>query len=255
MDDAPIADPIAAKADARPVPTDAFIVVPVRTAVLFPEVVMPITINRPISIAAAQQAAREQRQIVVVLQRDPDNADPSKAGDLHEIGVVANVLRYIAASDTEHHLICQGVQRFRISDLVDGWPFLLAHGLHVPEPTDAGSEVEARFVNLRQQALEILDLVPQAPAELRATIAGISLPGVLADMSAAYLDAAPPEKQDILETIPLVPRLDKIIKLTAHRLQVLRLSHASARRCCASSWPPSSASWARTRAAARKSPS
>ncbi len=224
MDDAPIADPIAAKEAAKPVPTDAFIVIPVRNTVLFPEVVMPITINRPASIAAAQQAAREQRQIVVVLQRDPENLDP-KAGDLHEIGVVANVLRYIAASDTEHHLICQGVQRFRISDLVDGWPFLLARGLHVPEPTDTGPEVEARFVNLRQQALEILDLVPQAPAELRATIAGIILPGVLADMSAAYLDAAPPEKQDILETIPLVPRLDKIIKLTAHRLQVLRLSH------------------------------
>ena len=224
MDDAPIADPIAAKEAAKLVPTDAFIVIPVRNTVLFPEVVMPITINRPASIAAAQQAAREQRQIVVVLQRDPENLDP-KAGDLHEIGVVANVLRYIAASDTEHHLICQGVQRFRISDLVDGWPFLLARGLHVPEPTDTGPEVEARFVNLRQQALEILDLVPQAPAELRATIAGIILPGVLADMSAAYLDAAPPEKQDILETIPLVPRLDKIIKLTAHRLQVLRLSH------------------------------
>jgi ATP-dependent Lon protease len=224
MDDAPIAEPIAAKETARPVPTDAFIVVPVRNAVLFPEVVVPITINRPGSIAAAQQAVREQRQIVVVLQRDPEVADP-KAGDLHEIGVVANVLRYIAASDTEHHLICQGVQRFRISDLVEGWPFLLARGLHVPEPTDAGPEVEARFLNLRQQALEILELVPQAPAELRATIAGISQPGVLADMSAAYLDAAPPEKQDILETVPLIPRLDKIIKLTAHRLQVLRLSH------------------------------
>jgi ATP-dependent Lon protease len=224
MDDAPTADPIAAKAAAPPVPTDAFIVVPVRTTVLFPEVVMPITINRPASIAAAQQAAREQRQIVVVLQRDPEVLDP-KAGDLHEIGVVANVLRYIAASDTEHHLICQGVQRFRIAELVDGFPFLLARGLHVPEPTDAGPEVEARFVNLRQQALEILDLVPQAPAELKTTIAGIALPGVLADMSAAYLDAAPPEKQDILETIPLVPRLDKIITLTAHRLQVLRLSH------------------------------
>ncbi len=225
MDDAPVAEPIAAKAAAKPVPTDAFIVVPVRTAVLFPEVVMPITINRPISIAAAQQAAREQRQIVVVLQRDPENADPAKASELHEIGVVANVLRYIAASDTEHHLICQGVQRFRIAELVDGFPFLLARGLHVPEPTDTGPEVEARFVNLRQQALEILDLVPQAPAELKATIAGISLPGVLADMSAAYLDAGPAEKQDILETIPLVPRLDKIITLTAHRLQVLRLSH------------------------------
>ncbi len=224
MDDASTAEPAVAKAAMPSPPMDAFIVVPVRNAVLFPEVVAPITIGRPASIAAAQQAAREQRQIVVVLQRDAEVVDP-KAADLHEIGVVANVLRYIAASDTEHHLICQGVQRFRISELVEGWPFLVARGLHVPEPTDTGPEVEARFLNLRQQALEILELIPQAPAELRATIAGISQPGVLADMSAAYLDVSPREKQDILETIGLVPRLDKIIALTAHRLQVLRLSH------------------------------
>jgi ATP-dependent Lon protease len=224
MDDAPIKDPATAEKAAPSPPTDAFILVPVRNTVLFPEVVLPITIGRPASIAAAQQAVREQRQIVVVLQRNPEVTDP-KAADLHEIGVVANVLRYIAASDTEHHLICQGVQRFRISELVDGWPYLVARGLHVPEPTDPGPEVEARFLNLRAQALEMLELIPQAPAELRNTIAGIRQPGVLADMAAAYLDASPAEKQDILETIELVPRLDKIIKLTAHRLQVLRLSH------------------------------
>ena len=224
MDDAPIKDPATAEEAAPSPPTDAFILVPVRNTVLFPEVVLPITIGRPASIAAAQQAVREQRQIVVVLQRNPEVTDP-KAADLHEIGVVANVLRYIAASDTEHHLICQGVQRFRISELVDGWPYLVARGLHVPEPTDSGPEVEARFLNLRAQALEMLELIPQAPPELRNTIAGIRQPGVLADMAAAYLDASPAEKQDILETIDLVPRLDKIIKLTAHRLQVLRLSH------------------------------
>jgi ATP-dependent Lon protease len=223
MDDAPIKDPATAKETASSPPTDAFILVPVRNTVLFPEVVLPITIGRPASIAAAQQAVREQRQIVVVLQRNPEVTDP-KAADLYEIGVVANVLRYIAASDTEHHLICQGVQRFRISELVDGWPYLVARGLHVPEPTDTSPEVEARFLNLREQALEMLDLIPQAPAELRNTIAGIRQPGVLADMAAAYLDASPGEKQDILETIALVPRLDKIIKLNAHRLQVLRLS-------------------------------
>jgi ATP-dependent Lon protease len=224
MDDAPIKDPATTEEAAPSPPTDAFILVPVRNTVLFPEVVLPITIGRPASIAAAQQAVREQRQIVVVLQRNPEVTDP-KAADLHEIGVVANVLRYIAASDTEHHLICQGVQRFRISELVDGWPYLVARGLHVPEPTDAGPEVEARFLNLRAQALEMLELIPQAPPELRNTIAGIRQPGVLADMAAAYLDASPAEKQDILETIALAPRLDKIIKLTAHRLQVLRLSH------------------------------
>ena len=223
MADAPATEPADAKEVRPSLPTDAFIVVPVRNMVLFPEMVVPVSIGRPASVAAAQQAVREQRQIVVVLQRDPQVTEP-KAGDLHDIGTVANILRYITAAEGEHHLICQGVQRFRISELVEGWPFLLARGLHVPEPEETGPEVEARFLNLRQQALEILELIPQAPAELREAVAGITRPGALADMAAAYLDATAQEKQDVLETIDLIPRLDKISKLTAHRLQVLKLS-------------------------------
>ena len=95
-------------------PTDAFLVVPVRNMVLFPEIVTPMTIGRPRSVAAVQQAVREQRQVVIVLQRDPEVAEPA-AGDLHAVGTIANILRYVTAPDGEHHLICQGVQRFRIS--------------------------------------------------------------------------------------------------------------------------------------------
>jgi ATP-dependent Lon protease len=223
MTDPAIAPP--RSADTRPTPpADAFIVLPVRGAVLFPEMVMPLTIGRPASIAAAQQAVREQRQVLVVLQRDPQATDLALK-DLHEVGVVANVLRYIAASDTEHHLICQGVQRLRLQELVEGWPFMLARGLHLPEPIDSNTEIEARVLNLREQTLAILDLVPQAPAGLREMVASVSRAGVLADMAAAYLDITLSEKQEILETMELVPRLDKIIGLTAHRLQVLRLSH------------------------------
>jgi ATP-dependent Lon protease len=224
MSDASIAEPAAAREAKPSPPADAFIVVPVRNTVLFPEVVAPITIGRPASIAAAQQAVREQRQIVVVLQRDPEVTTP-KAGDLYEIGMVCNVLRYIAASDSEHHLICQGVQRFRITDYVDGWPFLVARGVHLPEPADTGPEVEARFLNLKRLALEILEFIPQAPQGLRETIEGITRAGILADMAAAYLDVTPAEKQQLLETLGIVDRLDKTIALMTNRLQVLRLSH------------------------------
>ncbi|MDR3510761.1 MAG: endopeptidase La [Caulobacteraceae bacterium] len=220
MTDAP-----AAEAETRPSPpTDAFIVLPVRNTVLFPEMVTPLTIGRPSSIAAAQQAVREQRQIVVVLQRDPQEAEP-KAGGLHDVGVVANVLRYITGPGGEHHVICQGVQRFRITELVDGWPYLVARGLHLPEPAETGPDVEARFLNLRRQVLEMLELIPQAPPELRETVAAITSPGTLADMAAAHIDATPQEKQDILETVELIARLDKTSTMAAHRLQVLRISH------------------------------
>jgi len=209
-------------------PSDAFIVVPVRNMVLFPELVTPITIGRPSSIAAVQQAVRDQRQIVVALQRDPEKTDVGP-GDLHPMGVAANILRYITASETEHHVVCQGVQRFRIGEYVPGWSFPVVRGLHIPEPAPesgggAGTEVEARFLNLKQQVLEILDLIPQVPPGLREMVAAINRAGVLADVAAAYMDITPAEKQEILETVELIPRLDAIARLVGHRVEVLRLS-------------------------------
>jgi ATP-dependent Lon protease len=207
----------------QPLPTDALIVVPVRNTVLFPEIVFPITLGRPSTIAAAQQAVREQRQIVIVLQRDPEKDDP-RPDDLYRVGTVANIVRYVTSPEGGHHLICQGVQRFRITDFVEGYPFLLARGLHLAEPTSTAPEVEARFNVLQEQVREVLDLLPRVPPELRQTVEATSAPGMLADLAITYLDATPAEKQDILETTDLVPRLDKVSKLLAHRLEVLRLS-------------------------------
>src|SRR5579872_1188104 len=98
-----------------PLPPDALIIVPVRNTVLFPDLVIPVTIGRPKSIAAAQQAVREQRQIGILLQRDPEMNDPGP-DDLYRIGTVANVVRYLTGPDDSHHLVCQGVQRMRVLD-------------------------------------------------------------------------------------------------------------------------------------------
>jgi ATP-dependent Lon protease len=217
----------------RPLPADALIVVPVRNTVLFPEIVFPITLGRPATIAAAQQAVREQRQIVIVLQRDAAMDDPGP-NDLHRVGTVANIVRYVTSPEGGHHLICQGVQRFRITDFVEGYPFLLARGLHLAEPSSDGPAVEARFLLLQEQVREVLDLLPRVPPELRQTVEATSAPGMLADLAITYLDATPAEKQDILETSDLVPRLDKVSKLLAHRLEVLRLSAEIGRQTKAS---------------------
>jgi ATP-dependent Lon protease len=221
-DKAPEATPTRS-AVTRPLPSDAFIVLPVRNLVLFPEIVFPITVGRPSSVAAAQQAVREQRQIVVVLQRDPEKAEAGP-DDLYRVGTVANILRYLTTPDGTNHLVCQGVQRFRITEIVEGYPFLLARGLHVVEPSTTGADVEARFLVLQEQVREVLDLLPQVPPELRQTVEATSAPGALADLAATYLDSKPEEKQGILETVDLVPRLDMVSRVLASRLEVLRLS-------------------------------
>src|SRR5436305_8197135 len=153
------------QSDSVPIPDDAIIIVPVRNTVLFPGVVAPITISRPKSIAAAQQALREQRPIGIFLQRNPDVEDPGPDG-LHRIGTVANIVRYITGPDEAHHIICQGVQRARILDFLPGTPFLAARVLHIPEPAISSPEIEARFLNLQRQAIEAIQLLPQAPLDL-----------------------------------------------------------------------------------------
>jgi ATP-dependent Lon protease len=206
------------------IPHDALIIVPVRNTVLFPGVVAPITVSRPKSIAAAQQALREQRPIGVVLQRNAEVDDPGP-DDLYRIGTVANIVRYITAPDESHHLICQGVQRVRILDFLPGTPFLAARVLHIPEPTTSSPEIEARFLNLRRQAIEAIQLLPQAPPELVALFQSTTSPGALADLATSYMDIKPQEKQEILETIDLSSRMEKVSAFLAERLEVLRLTN------------------------------
>ena len=213
----------AAKPALVPLPADVMIVVPVRDLVLFPELVFPLSVARPSSIAAIQQAVREQRQIVLVLQREAEKEDLTPA-DLHSVGTVANILRYVTTPDGNHHIVCQGVQRFRFIDFVDGHPFLLARGLHLAEPTTSGPEIEARFIVLKQQLHEVLDLLPQVPQELRQTVDATTSAGTLADLAASYLDSKAAEKQEVLEAVELVPRLDRVTQLLAKRLEVMRIS-------------------------------
>jgi ATP-dependent Lon protease len=206
-----------------PIPGDALIIVPVRNTVLFPGVVMPITIGRPKSIAAAQQAVREQRPIGILLQRDAELSEPGP-DDLYRVGTMANIVRYITGPDESHHLVCQGVQRIRVLDYLPGTPFPVARVLHIPEPTTSSPEIEARFLNLQRQAIEAAELLPQAPQELIAVLQATTSPSTLADLATSYMDIKPQEKQEILETIDLALRMEKVSRHLAERIEVLRLS-------------------------------
>ncbi len=210
-------------AGAPPLPSDALVILPVRNFVLFPGVVMPVSIGRARSVAAAQQAIREQRPIGILMQRDPTTEDPQPL-DMHRMGTIANVARYITAPDGGHHLICQGDQRFQIVEFLDGWPFLAARVVHIPEPHPSGPEVEARFLHLQSQAVEAIELLPQAPPELLAAIQSVTSAAELADLTTAYMDMKPEEKQEILETIDVVARMEKVSRFLAQRIEVLRLS-------------------------------
>jgi ATP-dependent Lon protease len=216
--------PAGAAGEAPKLPADAVVIVPVRNTLLFPSVVMPLSVGRPRSVAAVQYAVRAQAPIGVLLQRDPEKADPGPA-DLYEIGTIGMILRYVTAQDGSHHLICRGEQRFRVVEFLEEQPFLAARIERVAEPETTGAEVEARFMQLKERALEALQLIPNAPDELKDTVRSVESPSVLADMVASFLDLKIEERQQVLETIDPKARLDRVLWFLAYRLEVLRLSH------------------------------
>jgi ATP-dependent Lon protease len=176
---------------------------------------------------------REQKPVGIVMQRNAEDADPLPI-DLHRMGTVANIVRYITAPDGTNHLICQGEQRFRVLDYLTGWPFFVARTERIPEPSATSDQIEARFVHLKGQAIEAIQLLPQAPNELLATIQGVDSPSALADLVATFMDATPDEKQEILETVDIGARMERVSRLLAHRIEVLRLSQEIGRETRAS---------------------
>ena len=207
----------------RPIPGDALILIPMRNAVLFPGVISPVAVGRSSSIAAANEAVRQSRKVGFVLQRDAktDNIGPN---DLHWVGTAGEIVRYMPSSEGPHHLAVQGQKRFRITEFLEGWPFLVASVVWVPEATGGGEDVEARFLQLKVQAAEAIRLLPHVPDELAGAVQGIDSAGELADMVANLLDIASEDKQAILEAFDLKKRLDKVLVHLGERVGVLRLS-------------------------------
>ena len=199
-------------------------VIPVRGMVLFPGLVFPVSVGRARSVAAAQDAARREASVLIVLQRDPQLEDPVTLADLHAIGTLATVLRYVTAPDGSHHLVVRGEQRCRLVDMLASEPFLQARVLPLREESGEGKELEASTYFLKQQALEALRLLPNVPEEMSRAIEALETPGSLADFIAAYMDLKPEEKQAILELTSVPERLERVQEALAHRLEVLRLT-------------------------------
>jgi ATP-dependent Lon protease len=201
---------------------DVLIVLPVTDTVLFPGVVLPIALTGKRAIAAAQEAVRTQRRVGLVLQSQP--GDEPSADQLHHVGTVASIVRFVTAADGTHHLIAQGEQRFTVLDYVSHEPFLVARIEAHREPPVNDREVEARGLTLRERAIEAAQLLPQAPGELVNAIRAIESLATLSDIVASFMDLKSAEKQEILATFELKARLDRVLALLNRRIEVLKVS-------------------------------
>src|ERR1700682_94195 len=203
-------------------PEEAAIILPIRNMLLFPGMVLPLTIGRPASIAAAQEAAQSGRKVGLLLQDDPSIEQPGPE-HLRRVGTIAEILRYVTSEDT-HYVICRGLRRFRVEEFLSGFPYLVARIEEIGISEVMTPEVEARMRLLKARAHEAIQLLPNLPAEIPAAIDSLESPSALADFLAGIIDIPVSEKQGLLETFDVTQLLDRLLGLLAKRIQVLQLS-------------------------------
>ncbi|QDL36711.1 endopeptidase La [Rhodoferax sediminis] len=204
-------------------PEGVIALVPMRNVVLFPHALVPISVGRPPSVAALQHAKNTGAMLGIVLQRDEQVDEPGREA-LFDVGTTAKVVQYVDSDGQLRHALCQGVGRFRIEALVPGYPFLAARVQFIQEPAEVSMQAEALGLQLRERAAEILSLLPGAPAELAQTLQAVKSPSHLADVVASLLDSEASDKQMLLEMASPEERLQKLLQMLSHRIEVLRLS-------------------------------
>src|SRR5258708_18905850 len=195
-------------------PAEARIILPVRNTLLFPGIVLPLTIGRPASIAAAQEAARSGGKIGLLLQDDPAVEQPGPE-HLRRVGITADVLRYVTSGET-HYVICRGLRRFRLVEFLTGFPYLVARITEIGISETITPDIEARMHLLKMRARDALGLLPNPPAEIGPAIDSLDSPTMLAHFIAGIIDIPLRETHDLLQKFYITPPPDHLLGLLAN---------------------------------------
>jgi len=199
---------------------------PLRNTVLFPGVVIPITVGRDKSIKLIKDAYASDRIIGVVAQKDVSVEDP-KLDDLKSIGTVAQILRMLRMPDGNTTVIIQGKRRFRVKELVQDDPYLKA----LVEPFSDSTKVEkdqefsAIVDSLKDISMQIIQQSPNIPTEASFALRNIESPSFLINFISSNMNADVDKKQSLLEMNDLKERATKVLEHLTKELQMLELKN------------------------------
>ncbi|MCZ8234312.1 MAG: endopeptidase La [Inhella sp.] len=210
-------------------PAGTVAVLPMRNLVLFPQVLTPVTLGRPKSVAAFEHAIAHELPVVLVLQREPGHDDPALA-DLWPVGTLTTLGQHHRHADGQVQVVCQGLHRVRLLEPVVGLPFLAARIEPMPDAAPSSSRAEALALQLRERVQELLSAMPGVPGELVLMLQTIREPAQLADLAASLIDIEPQDKQQLLEILPTEERLEQVLQRVTHRLEVMRIAREIAAR-------------------------
>ena len=201
-------------------------ILPLRNTVLFPGVVIPITVGRDKSIQAVKAAYNKDKYIGVVAQKDGNIEDPTPA-DLCQIGTVAKIMKMIKMQDGGTTIIIQGKKRFELLEMKEEDPYFKAEVKVLVEEqvSEADQNFQAHLSTIKDLATQIIQLSPNFPSEAALILKNIESPLFLINFVSSNLNVELPEKQVLLAEHNVTLRAEKLIQFLQQELQFVELKN------------------------------
>jgi ATP-dependent Lon protease len=199
-----------------------FPVLPLRDIVVFPHMIVPLFVGRDKSVRALESVMKDDKQILLVTQKNAAQDDPSQ-NDIFTVGTVGTVLQLLKLPDGTVKVLVEGGQRARITKFADNPNFFEAYGELIGEKAGEGKEVEALARTVVSQFEQYIKLNKKIPPEVLVSINQIEEPSKLADTVASHLSLKISEKQELLETEAVSERLEKVYAYMESEIGVLQV--------------------------------
>jgi ATP-dependent Lon protease len=199
-------------------------VLPLRGIVIFPSQIHPFLVSRASSLKLIEEVGGASQIIGLTAQKNPEEESPNPEG-LFTRGTAVRVLKMLKYPDQSVRVLVQGLARIEIGEFVQREPYFTAHVTRLAEDFISDREAEALQANLVSQFSKFVSLVPYLPDELQVMSMQVRDPARLTDLVASYLKVAVEELQDLLATLDVRGRLEKLIVILSREIELLELGH------------------------------
>lgn len=195
-------------------------VLPLRGVLVFPNMVLHLDVGRERSIAALEQAMMKDNLILLVTQKDAKIDDPTK-DDLYQIGSIARIKQMIKLPGGTIRVLVEGLNRAKLLDLITDEKILEADLEMIEDPVEKTAEIEAIMRTVLHQFEQYIKISRKVPPETLSTVADIEEAGRFADIVASHLSMKTQQKQEILESVNIKDRLEKLNEVLRREMEIL----------------------------------
>jgi ATP-dependent Lon protease len=199
-------------------------ILPLRGVVIFPSAIAPLLISRGASLKLVEEALVGDRMLGLVAQKNAEDEAPSSDG-LYSRGTAGRILKMLKYPDGSVRILVQGLRRIEVQQYVKQEPYFIAQVRHLTDVYESSKDLEAVQAHMVHQFAKFVSMIPYLPDELQVVVMNIKDPGKVTDLIASNLNISLEEKQDLLNTLDLRARLEKLSTILNREIELLELGH------------------------------